>query len=373
MIFPHACITPFSMGDIQAEEETLVIEGDIILNGETKVYLSFLETIGAEYDQKYVTGATVWVESTSGNSYTGSAVNEANSLTCFLVDTRALSIDGQYKLCVALSNGRRFESDWLTPLPTPDIGSIEYIVNNTHTAVDFVVTSFGNSDDSPYYKWNYTEDWEIVSAHRSNVYYDRVRNMILEYPTPLPVYYCWGQSKSSSILIARTDHLADNTVYRHRLNSLTNVNYKISQLYSMELYQMSISKEAFVYWSNLKRNTDEIGGLFPPQPNDLYGNIHCISDPGVRTIGYISAGTLSVKRIFVSEEDIGIYVPRSCNFLDMTQFLIPPTDMELFDWGFQIVGMELIMRERRWVPISCVDCRVLGTKNKPSFWPNDHT
>jgi hypothetical protein len=314
----------------------------------------------------------VWVESSQGGIYAGTVTQEVNNPPCFLIDTRTLSFDEQYKLCVVLANGRAYESDFLTPFHTPDIHAIEYVVNGAQTAVEFAVTTYGNSNASPYYKWNYTEDWEIVSKYRSRVYYDRTLNTQLAYTTDSPVYYCWGHSTSSSILIARTDHLADNIVHQMNLKTITNRDYKIGALYSMELSQMSISKEAYNYWAALQRNTDEIGGIFAPQPNDLYGNIRCVSDKGVRTIGYISAGTRSVKRIFVEEKDMGIYLPPSCDFLDMTEFTIPPTDRSLYDWGYQIVSEIVNDSRRSWVRKSCVDCTAIGTKNKPSFWPNDH-
>ena len=365
------CITPFSLktADAENEDASLVIEGDIILNGETRVYLSHLATIRSYMTIKYVSDAKVWVESKSGEKYPGQAMVGTDKKPCFLIDTRALSLNGQYKLCVILANGRVYESDFLTPLPTPEIGSIEYTVNDSKTAVQFLVTSHGDSNSSRYYKWNYTEDWEVVSTYTPNAYFNRAQNTVFPYLSDPLIKYCWNQSRSSSILVARTDHLAENTVYQAVLNTLYNRDMRISYLYSMELLQMSISKEAYNYWSTLKRNTDDIGSLFAPQPNDIYGNIRCISDKGVRTIGYISAGTRAVKRIFVEGQDIGIYLRPNCDFFDWEKAGSPPPSYrDLYDTGFRIVNSN----GRLWAPAICVDCTTIGTKNKPFFWPNDH-
>ena len=362
------CITPFSAKGVDVEEETLVIEGDIIVHGDTKIYLSFLKTLDGYYDFSYVTAAEVWVQDIDGASFLGSLMTETNNPPYFLIDTKSLGLDNQYKLCVRLYNGKSYESDFLTPIHTPAIDTIEYIINDTRTAVDFFVTTHGDADNAPYYKWSYVEDWEIISTYATNVYYDRPSNRFLEYATERPVYYCWAQSKSAAILIAKTDHLQDNIVLQQKLNTVTDRDNRISYLYSMELSQMSISKEAYTYWSTLKRNTDEIGGIFAPQPNDIYGNIRCVTDPGVRTIGYISAGTHSVKRIYVTHQELILYKFPSCDFV------IPPigfTNRDMYDTGHQIVGSGL-SRIDGWVPRGCVDCTAMGTKNRPSFWPNNH-
>jgi len=125
--------------------------------------------------------------------------------------------------------------------------------------------------------------------------------------------------------------------------------------------------------------TDEIGDLFAPQPGRLYGNIRCMSDSETRIIGYISAGTRSVKRIFATKEEVGIYVPFStCPPMNMQELFgtrpTLPTRDDFYGLGFRPVGLSIfsLVDSRDWYPKECVDCTTRGTKNKPSFWPNDH-
>ena len=370
VVLLNACITPFSFKNTENEDEILVVDGNIILNGETKVYLSLMEKLDDNYPRTiYIKDANVLVESKLGIKLAGTVTTEVNNPPFFLINTRMLPMDGQYKLCIDLPNGRSYESDFLTPLLTPEIDAIDYAVNETGSAVDFLVTTYGNLNSSYYYKWNYTEDWEVTAQFRPNIYYNPQIGSFFSYPSDPLLYYCWGHSASTSILITRTDHLAENTVHKFSVVTIGDRSDKISYLYSIELVQMSISGEAYTYWSTLKRNTDEIGGIFAPQPNDLYGNIRCVSDKKVRTIGYISAGTRSVKRIFASFQDIGIYKPFNCSFYDFSKDPPPPpTDAQLHHWGYRVVQLT----PREWAPARCVDCTMIGTKNKPYFWPNDH-
>jgi hypothetical protein len=370
------CIIPFTLNELRGVEATLVIEGDIILQGDTKVYLSLSRSLDGEDVICYVTDAMVWIEGESGDQYAGLLIVEANTPPYFIIDSKALDVSKQYKLCI-LHNGKQFESDFLSPLKSPEIYSIDYQINDTRTTVEFFVTSYGEENASRYYKWAFREDWEITSKYATNFFFDPISNRILQYTADPHIFYCWNQSESTSIIIAKTDHLDNNTVYRQQLNIINCTSDRISHLYSMELYQMSISKEAYDYWSVLKKNTDEIGGIFSPQPCEMSGNIRCLSDANTKVLGYISAGTITSKRVFISEKDIGIYISFDCPFFNESDFnqplepAIPLTNREKFDMGYAVVRVELV-DPIEWVPLSCVDCRIRGNKNKPPFWPNDH-
>ena len=196
MVFTPACITPFTPKGVEVEEGSLVIEGDIIVHDYTKVYLSQLRALDRNYDITYISQADVWVESQQEDRYLGAPNIEANEPPHFLIDTRTLSLDQQYKLCVHLSDGTLYESDFLTPLFTPDIDTIGFTVNDTETAVDFHVTTYGDLNASRYYKWVYTDDWEVISTYNTGIYFDENSRVFRQYPPdpPLsPFYYCWNR------------------------------------------------------------------------------------------------------------------------------------------------------------------------------------
>jgi hypothetical protein len=78
--------------------------------------------------------------------------------------------------------------------------------------------------------------------------------------------------------------------------------YEASQfrwVYTINVTQYALTKEAYEYWDNLKKNTEKIGSIFDPQPFADFGNIHCISDPDEPVIGFISACSTSQKRLYI--------------------------------------------------------------------------
>jgi len=260
------------------------------------------------------------------------------------------------------------------------VGSVDYEVNETATDVEVTVTTYGSQHDSFYYKWNYTEDWEIESPFLTSVYWDPAARQIRRYPSgTYPLRYCWRRSQSTAILVAKTDHLTNNTVSEMPLHSIDCTNDRISYLYSMEVSQMSISQRAYIYWRNLQKNTDEIGGIFAPQPSEMSGNIRFVpaGDPeldikDVKVLGYISVGTVATKRIFVDAQELGIYRRSfSCPAFNPDIYDNPVLVPHPFDAGFLPV-QDLEGEELLWITGSCVDCSRRGSKNKPSFWPNDH-
>ncbi len=373
LIFLNGCISPFTPEGINTTGGTLVVEGDIILNDTTRVFLSSSIPLDQNNTIAYITNATVWVESEGGSKYVGALKQNTDLSPHYAINTNGLNPNDTYKLCVTLSDGRNYESDLLDVLASPPIDSIGFIVNSDRTAVSFYVNTYGDNNASRYYKWRYREDWEIHSYFRASCYYDLSSGEVLPFQGQQNVYFCWCKDlSSSSILIAKTDQLANNVVYQKSLNTIENTSKKISYLYSIGVSQLSISEESYKYWSTVEKNSDNIGGLFPPQPSELAGNIHCLSNPDEKVLGYISAGISSSKRAFVSNTNVGIYrYYEECELVDDPKKSQASRE-ELYDNGYEMVSAaQSEDSPDTWSTKECVDCRLYGTKDKPSFWPND--
>ncbi len=388
LLFLQFCISPYDAKIDPLDTHIIVIEGDITPNDTTKIKISLTRNLDQLPDEKQdIVSAFVWVEDEVGNKYFGHR-KIINFQTYYIVPPFNYNINLKYKLCLNVTSNfseiwgggnnvqYTYESELLKLLVAPPIESIDYKVNEDKSAVTFFVNSNDPSNNTTYYKWSFREDWEFKSLYMSYYEYNPFRKEIV----PINSYednrhICWSFKESSSILIFNTEALAEDRVHMLPLVSMGKTDLRTSYLYSMNLKQMAISKEAYKFWDNLKKNSEEIGGIFDPQPSEVSGNIKCISHPGKRVIGYISAGLPSYKRIFAKGKDIGIYKhPSNCGEMVVTGSENPLSDEWMYLIGYDIIGVDIDFNggapEKYWIAIQCVDCRLFGTKEKPSYWPN---
>ncbi len=368
--FVGGCITPFEPEEVKAIDNMIVIEGNILQNDVTKVTVSRSLTLNADNVINYISRAVVWVENQNGVKYMGYETKQGKKIE-YHINTIGLNPALKYKLCVNIGSNR-YESDLIPILMAPEIDSIGYHADYDRKSVTFYVNTHDPSGNTKYYKWNFTEDWEFKSQYMSLVRYDRDRKEVYDIEMDENRYYCWGSGVSSSILIATTENLSSANVYQKPLVSMGSSDLRINYLYSMELSQIAITKDAYTYWENIRKNSDDIGGIFAPQPSEIGGNLRCVTNPKERVLGYISASSVSKKRIFANAEAIDIYEdPKYCEtVLVNAQNRVPLED--LWDSGFDIAYYSEMDNESLWVTKKCVDCRILGTKQKPWFWPTDH-
>jgi len=372
-IMINSCITPFEPAGVADIDNMVVIEGDIIQNDTTKVTISRSLAIKDLNKINYITRAIVWIESEKGTIYTGKEVLKSGK-TQYLVNTIGIDKTLKYKVMVQLSTGRRYASDLVPVLVSPSIDSIGFNKNNGGESVTFYVNTHDSNNSTKYYKWSYKEDWEFHTQFMSLFVFNPLNNKVTEITVDKNRYYCWNSATSSSVLVATTTHLEQDRVYQKALATIGQADNRISILYSMYLTQMAISRDAYLYWENIRKNSDNIGGIFSPQPSEIGGNIHCLTDPSERVLGYISAGLVTRKRIFAFAENIGIYEePNNCESV-VVDAANPIPFETLYQTGFDVVdyGIAENGEVSLWAIKRCVDCRTQGTKLKPSFWPNEH-
>ncbi len=371
LLFVASCITPFEPKGVDAIDNMLVIEGDIIVNDTTIVTVSFSQSLNNTKSISYVMNALVWVESENGTKY-NSSFALFNSHRVYKINTVGLNPNDKYKLCVTLSNGKKYETDFLSVYQTPPIDSVGYHVNMDDKSATFYVNTHDSQYNTKYFKWRYNEDWEFHSIYASEFSYDRVTNKISYVDDwKRNRYYCWNKGISTNVIVATTDNLIENRIFEKKIVRFVSNDIKISYVYSMELIQSAISREAYLYWDNMRKISDEIGGIFAPQPSEIKGNITSVSDPNENVIGYISAVAISKKRIFAYGSEIGIYDgPQSCD-VTVVNADNPNDFRALWDNGYDIFSFTDFPQESFWAPIKCVDCRYSGTKNKPSYWPTN--
>jgi hypothetical protein len=86
---------------------------------------------------------------------------------------------------------------------------------------------------------------------------------------------------------------------------------KLGFKYSILVRQYALTPDAYNFYINLKKNTEQLGSIFDAQPSQISGNIHSVTNPSEPVLGYISVGSVASQRIFISQRILPAWVATS--------------------------------------------------------------
>jgi Domain of unknown function (DUF4249) len=288
-----------------------------------------------------------------------------------------LSLDSsqKYRLTIRTSNGVNYSSDFIPFKITPAIDSLSWKEDTAQVSIR--VSTHDPSNNTRYYRWAYEETWNYHTYYVSEFNY--TNDTVMVRGGDHLIYYCWSKTISSDIEVGTSAGLSQdvisNTVFHH-VNKQTE---KIYIEYSILAKQYALTSDQFDYWSNLKKTTEDLGTLFDSQPSQLPSNIHCITNPSETVLGYLSASTVTTKRMFIKRFDLSNYnytpyfLP--CQLDPGLVQVLDPNDIQTayqyleapdhpFTFLYEANGGYYI------APNFCADCREHGgTTTKPEFWP----
>jgi len=369
LLILSACVEPYDSPVNSISNSYLVVEG-IISDGKSIFQLSRTSHLN-EGSTFLETNAQIYVENESGTQ-------------TYLLDEREeglyeavldLDTEDQYRIKIYTADDTEYVSDFVPITASPEIDSLTWELVNEE-AVQLYVTAHDPANNTRYYRWTYEETWQYHAPFYSNleyvdgeiVYRDFVNNAIFD---------CWQSRASTQILVGSTVQLQEDVVYKQPLLAINpRSNSRLDVKYSILVRQYALTKEAFEYWELLKKNSENLGTLFDPQPSQLPGNMHCTTRPDEPVLGYISAGAVTEKRLFIRRSEIPIHIPYNRNpscTIDTIPVFPPNLLVDAFAqgdtiplnpvYGFRdIIGYEASSAY-------CVDCRTRGGTNvRPDFW-----
>lgn len=360
------------------EEPLVVIDGDIIVGGITRVSVGLTQPLSGDEDGIALQGAAVWVESEDGEVLSGEMME--GKMNEFEINTENLDVAGRYRLVVSVPGKGEYVSAFKGVLVAPAIDSISWSVARDSSYVRIEVTTHDvNLDGKLYCKWNYSEDWESNARFPSELTYDiradRMNKLDSQEREKRSI--CFSKAESSGTYIANTEKLKENLIYKSVVKEIANTDMRLTGLYAIRVTQKALDKEAFIYWENVKNNSTGTGGIFAPQPSDMRGNITSTTNEGEVVLGYINVSTVSQMMLFVDWAKVGIF-STDCLELLVPQLLLPdkPDGEPTHLWpGYYSEGYRPIRfngertDEVYWAMEKCTDCRVYSNSTRPDFWP----
>ena len=356
------CIKQFIPG-VSEDQNILVVEGLITDQpGHNTIKLTTSMPLGLPSQIKPLPGCFVTVTDDLGNVF---SLNETDA-GIYNPDPSFHGVVGRsYTLHIktdpAYSN-RSYQSLPVLMKPVPPIDSIYY---------DKLVLSRSALDDHPtgegcqiyldthdpennckYYRWEYTETWEI------------------QLPYIVPNNICWVSNNSDHINIKNTASLTEDRIDRFPINLVTDLTDRLKIRYSILVNQYSIDYAEFSYWDKLQKTVEQVGSLYDITPASIPSNISCIEKPSEAVLGYFSVSSVKSKRIFINDQ-----------FRGMPNLY---SDCENAVIGIDNVPSNLTLGATAWVILvhleppppyrvvtffkGCADCTVRGTNIKPDFW-----
>jgi hypothetical protein len=179
---------------------------------------------------------------------------------------------------------------------------------------------------------------------------------------------CWRTLRIPDIFTLTTDNLAENRYEKYSLHFVNNLTSRLAYGYSLLVRQFALSRAAFIYYENLRVNSNPQGGLYDKQPLAIQGNLHNMTHPEKDVLGYFSASAARSKRIFIYPIlDLPLMFDSYCDPIPLRNGLkaIKPKDYPAYLLG-NSQGYSLT-----WMDNECVNCLLLGGINvKPDFWPH---
>jgi hypothetical protein len=348
----------------------LVVDGFLNSSPDsTYIKLTYTRTLSDTAPAVPALNATLIVE---GDQNTRIPLNEnGNGLYGNLL---LLNTAEKYRLNITTSDGVKYQSDYVLFKQTPPIDKITWEQDSSN--VRFYIETHDPQNNTTYYRWNYQETWQYSTYLTSN--FDYVHGTLVPRPPDQQIHNCWKSNNAANILLASTSQLNHDIISHFLFNKVSKSTEELYILYSVIVSQYALTKDEFEYWTELKKNSEQLGTLFDAQPSQLNSNIHCITNPSNPVMGYLSASTVQKKRIFVGINELSNsnYVPYylPCHSLgDVTtgfgvgdssrayEYLEMPRHLFTF-WYFD--GAYHVAQN------FCIDCREHGGSNaKPAFWP----
>jgi hypothetical protein len=373
-IFNNSCQKPYLPPVVAANSNYLVVEGVInIAHDSTTIKLSRTVNIGGKVSANPELYATVTVESDQNDVYPVKEIGNGN----YGSPAMNLNTTSRYHLHIVTSEGKIYLSDFEAAKPTPPIDSIGFTVQGN--GIQLYTNTHDPKNNTRYYRWDYTETWNFHAKYETIYITDgkKLNNRTADQQ----IYTCFGNNISSTIVLGSSAKLSKDQIYQQPLIQIASTSEKLETKYSILVKQYALTSEAYNFWQNLKKNTEQLGSIFDAQPSELQGNIHCTSNPAEPVIGYISVTNIQQKRIFIRNDQLpSTWFPVYPYQCDLDSLLITRSP---FQHDVAIYLIPLGSTEFAISPIStkfgdilgylatdadCADCTIRGTTKQPIFW-----
>jgi len=361
-----SCKEPYKPSLNEINEHLLVVEGLINLGPEpTIIKLSRTASVVEKGNFFPELRAKISIEGNNNQTYN---LVETTSGT---YQSGILNLDPlqKYRLHI-ITKGNEYVTDFLEARVSPPIDSVGWTVKPE--GLQIYVNTHDNMKKSRYYRWEFEETWIFHAPFYSLLVWENggIRNRDDYYEN---IYKCWNSGASSKIVLGSSIKLTDDIIHKQPVILIPDDSEKLTEKYSILVKQYTLTKEAFDFWENLRKNTENLGSIFDVQPSQLTGNVRNVKNPKEPVLGYISIGNIQTKRIFVSATELPLnWKPKASSTCLSPDTIRIADAFKEFSTGIYVPISALTNDGGTYAYLvsspQCTDCTLRGTKQKPAFW-----
>lgn len=390
LITSISCRKPYDPPALSATNSYLVVEG-VINAGTDSTFIKVTRTV--KISDKVVanpeTGAALTVESDQNASYSLTEISKGNYAS------PGLNLDNshKYRLRIRTADNKQYLSDYVEVVNSPSIDSISYDLKGSLSVpgLNLYVSTHDQTNKIAYYRWDYQETWIIRSYYAS--YFKSNGDTVLGRTFPADnITQCWQSDTSSTIVLGSSAKLSSNVIYDQPIISIASTSEKLRSKYSILVRQYALTGDAYNFYINIKKNTEQLGSIFDALPSVINGNIHSVTNSAEPVIGYISVGSTTSRRIFIANQQLPAW-KTDTSFYEGCHLAFDPPTIPCCYYNFggtnqvdYYINYNIGGDTDPLIPIDaigmpghppigytasyrkCVDCTVRGTNKPPAFW-----
>ncbi len=383
-----SCVDEFNANLSSSDTRILCIEGTIQSSTACIFYLSHSIAIQPDYEELYggvsIHGAQIAVHGSNGEVWKGGELNgnyygyesfaDAGygiNAGAYLVHVGQLDPSSKYWLEVVWDDNT-YTSTPLEPLPTPEIEELNWEMAVDGQNVSFMVTPAAAPAEKQYYRWNYEETWEVHTPLVALYEYDPETDQIIPASTLLNIG--WAQHYDPSYIYGDNENYQSGQMRNFVVYNADKDDNRFNYRYYTRIYQTAISREEYEYERLSAQLSDEMGGLFTPQPSALPSNIHCQTSD-VQAIGFIGVSLNSTSaHIYVDRKSVGHIDKRLVEIAD-DETVMKSSWQDLWQQGWRVYEYRPeFTPPASWASRWCVDCTSPfwgASLTRPSFWEDN--
>ena len=379
------CIEEYEIPESEvASRNELYARGEIKLGAAS--YLSLQRTMPfSQTGEEFVRNARVRV--VGDNGFKSNPAIYYTDLDLYIIDTYDAKPNGKYRMEITL-DGEDYASNYMEMLETPEISRLYYEVNKNKGVVE-IYADVDQLNDNMKYMWTYEEDFEVKAPLKiynkvfDGGYIRRYDSRLYKFDTDNSYHInCWANQRSTTINLYSASRNEEPIIKRHKVAEVRGDGIKFDGLYCITVYLNAISSEAFAFYTELHRLTEQDVSLYPPMPTDLRGNMECLTSSKMKMRGMVSSSVPTTKRLFIDREEVEDIITENYGqaFVEATPnndymaFLNEVVDRITHGylvWSSSPEPIDIKPTDTRYYyPWLCNCEKRGGTHDKPLWWPN---